>query len=159
MLDEAIRRYSGKLAFALCPAPLSAQCNPYIPADADEFRNSCVLARISMAVWVADRKMFPAFEDFMFTFESGDRWQPRSPEAARAKAIELVGSDKFNTAFADPRVSRYIETSVQIYGQTLRNGKGGIPKLVYGSRWIIPEVSNADDLLMILQKSLEVPMQ
>lgn len=159
MLDEAIRRYSGKLAFALCPAPLSAQCNPYIPADADEFRNSCELARISMAVWVADRKMFPAFEDFMFTFESGDRWQPRSPEAARAKAIELVGSDKFNTAFADPRVSRYIETSVQIYGQTLRNGKGGIPKLVYGSRWIIPEVSNADDLLMILQKSLEVPMQ
>ena len=31
MLDEAIRRYGGKLAFALCPAPLNSKCNPYIP--------------------------------------------------------------------------------------------------------------------------------
>lgn len=31
MLDEAIRRYGGKLAFALCPTPLNRQCNPYIP--------------------------------------------------------------------------------------------------------------------------------
>ncbi|MCU0455877.1 MAG: hypothetical protein MUE74_06200, partial [Bacteroidales bacterium] len=155
MLDEVILRYSGKVAFALCPAPLSNQCNPYIPMDADEFRNSCELARIGMAVWVADLEQFPVFENFMFTFESGDRWQPRSPEEAKAKAIELVGSDKFNEAISDPLVSRYIETAVQIYGQTLRNGKGGIPKLIYGPRWIIPEVYNADDLAAILQKSLE----
>ena len=38
MLDEAIRRYGGKLAFALCPAPLNSQCNPYIPRDVDEYQ-------------------------------------------------------------------------------------------------------------------------
>jgi len=158
MLDEVIRRYSGKVAFALCPAPLNPGCNPYVPRETEEFANSCELARIGMAVWVADNKQFPVFEDFMFTYESGDRWQPRSPEAARTKAIELVGSERFNEALADPRVNHYIENSVHIYGQTLRSGQGGIPKLLYGSRWIIPEVYNADDLVMILQKSLEVPM-
>ena len=55
MLDEAILRYAGKLAFALCPAPLNTQCNPYIPRDVDEFKNSCGLAKIGLAVWVAKR--------------------------------------------------------------------------------------------------------
>jgi uncharacterized membrane protein len=47
MLNEAINRYSGKLAFALCPAPLNTRCNPYIPGDVDAFKNSCELAEIS----------------------------------------------------------------------------------------------------------------
>jgi uncharacterized membrane protein len=158
MLDEAIRRYAGKLAFVLCPAPLNTQCNPYIPRDADEFKNSCELAKTGLAVWVAEREMFPAFENWMFTFESGDRWRPRSLETARAKAVELVGQAKFDSAWSDPWIGQYLQTSTQIYGRTIQNGRGGIPKLVFGSRWVIPEPYNADDLVMILQKSLAVPM-
>ncbi len=157
MLNEAIRRYSGKLAFALCPAPLSTKCNPYIPPDADAFKNSCELARIGLAVWVARREAFPAFENWMFTFESGDSWYPRSLETARAKAVELVGQAKFDTAWTDPWIGRYMETGIRIYGQTIQSGKGGIPKLIFGSRWVIPEPDNADDLIMILQNSLAVP--
>ncbi len=79
MLDEAVRRYDGKLAFALCPTPLNTRCNPYIPRDVDEFKDSCELAKIGLAVWVAKREAFPAFDRWMFSFESGDRWQPRQP--------------------------------------------------------------------------------
>ena len=157
LLDEAIRRYAGKLAFALRPAPLNTQCNPYIPRDVDEFKNSCELAKIGLAVWVAKREVFPVFENWMFTFESGDSWRPRSLENARTKAIELVGQATFDATLADPRIGQYLQTSVRIYGQTIQNGKGGIPKLIFGSRWVIPEVYNADDLVMILQKSLAVP--
>jgi uncharacterized membrane protein len=158
MLSEAIRRYDGKLAFVLCPAPLNTQCNPYIPRDVDEFKNSCELARTSLAVWVADREMFPAFENWMFTFESGDLWHPRSLENARAKAVELVGQEKFDAAWSDPWIEQYLHTSTQIYGQTITNGKGGVPKLIYGPRWVIPEPYDIDDLIMILQKSLAVPV-
>jgi hypothetical protein len=157
MLDEAIRLYAGKLAFVLCPAPLNTQCNPYIPKDADQFKNSCELARIGLAVWVARREVFADFENWMFTFESGDRWSPRSLETARAKAIELVGQVKFDAAWSDPWIGQYMQTCIRIYGQTILNGKGGIPKLIFGSRWIIPEPYNADDLFMILQNSLAVP--
>ena len=111
MLDEAIRRYGGKLAFALCPAPLNSKCNPYIPRDVDEFKDSCELAKIGLAVWVAKREAFPAFDRWMFSLESGDRWHPRSLDAARAKAVELVGQAKFDAAQADPWIDRYMQTS------------------------------------------------
>ncbi len=139
MLDEAIRRYGGKLAFALCPAPLDSQCNPYVPRDVDEFKDSCELAKVGLAVWVAKREAFPAFDRWMFSLESGDRWHPRSLDAAQAKAVELVGQAKFDAARADPWIDRYLQTSIRIYGATIQSGNGGVPKLVFGSRWVIPE--------------------
>ncbi len=159
MLDEAVRRYAGKLAFALCPSPLNSQCNPYIPRDVDEFKDSCELAKIGLGVWVAKREAFPAFDRWMFSFESGDAWQPRSLAAARAKAVELVGQAKFDSAMADPWVNRYLQTSIRIYGETIQSGNGGnaVPKLVFGSRWVTPQPNDADDLVSILHDSLGVP--
>jgi uncharacterized membrane protein len=150
MLDEAIHLYAGKLSFVLCPTPLNTQCNPYVPGDVDAFKNSCELAKIGLAVWVARREAFPAFENWMFTFESGDSWRPRSLETARTK-------DKFDAAWTNTWIGQYMQNCIQVFGQTIQSGKGGIPKLIFGSRWVIPEPYNADDLVMILQKSLAVP--
>ncbi len=158
MLSEVVRQYNGKLAFALCPTPLNSECNQFIPPDVDAFKNSCELAKTGLAVWLAKREAFAEFENWMFTYESGDGWYPRSPEAARAKAAELTGQDAFDAAWGDPWTDEYLQTSVQVYGQTIRDGKGGIPKMVFGSQWVIPEPGNADDLVMILQKSLAVPL-
>jgi uncharacterized membrane protein len=154
MLPEVIRGYGGKLAFALRPVPLERQCNPYIPRDVDAFKGSCELARIGLAVWLAKRKAFPAFELWMFSLESGDRWRPRSADAARAKAVELVGQATFDAALADPWIAGYLQTSVQIFGDT---GSNAIPKLVYGSRWVIPQPQDAGQLAAILEGSLGVP--
>jgi uncharacterized membrane protein/protein-disulfide isomerase len=157
MLDKAIRGYGGKLAFALCPAPLNTKCNPYIPRDVDEFADSCELAKIALAVWVAKRDAFPVFNRWMFSFESGDLWHPRTLDAARAKGVELVGQAKFDAALADPWIDRYMRTSIRIYGETIHNGNTAVPKLVFGSRWVIPEPNDADDLVLILHDSLAVP--
>jgi len=157
MLGEAIRRYDGKLAFVLCPAPLNRQCNPYVPRDVDEFKDSCELARVALAVWLADREAFPAFDHWMYLFESGDRWHPRSLDAATTKAVELVGRAKFDRASRNPWIERYLRSSVQIYGETMQNGAGGVPKLVFGPRWVTPQPNGARDLISILQTSLGVP--
>jgi uncharacterized membrane protein/protein-disulfide isomerase len=156
MLDEAIRRFDGKVAFVLCPAPLNTKCNPYVPRDVDEFKDSCELTKIALAVWVAKRDAFPVFDRWMFSPEPGDIWRPRSLDAARAKAIELVGQAKFSAAQADPWIDQYLQTSIQIYGHTSRSGNA-VPKLVFGSRWVIPQPNNADDLVSILRDSLGVP--
>ncbi|MGO8676743.1 MAG: vitamin K epoxide reductase family protein [Limisphaerales bacterium] len=157
MLDEAIRRYGGKLAFTLCPAPLDSQCNPYIPGDMEQFKDSCELAKVGLAVWVARREAFPAFDRWMFSFESGDRWHPRSLVVARAKAVELVGRANYEAARADPWIDGYMQTSIRIYGGSIQSGNGAVPKLVFGSRWVIPEPNDADDLVRILHDSLAVP--
>jgi uncharacterized membrane protein/protein-disulfide isomerase len=155
MLDHAIRRYGGNLAFALCPAPLNKQCNPYIPRDVDQYKDSCELAEIGLAVWLSKREAFPAFDRWMFSFESGDSWQPRSLDAARAKAVELVGQAKFEAALADPWIDRYMQICIRIYGNA---GGKAVPKLVFGSRWVTPELYEADDLVSILHDILAVPL-
>jgi uncharacterized membrane protein len=156
-LDEVIRHYSGKVAFALAPVPLNPHCNQYIPQEAEAFKNSCELARIGLAVWVAKRDAFSSFENWMFSFESGSHWRPRTLEATMAKAVELVGQAKFDAAMTNPWLEQYLQTCIQIYGKTIQNGRGGVPKLIFGSRWIIPETYSADDLILILQNNLSVP--
>ena len=157
MLGEVVRQYGGKLAFALCPTPLNTNCNPYVPRNVEEFTNSCELAKIGLAVWVAKREAFPIFDGWMYSLESGDRWQPKSLEAAKAKAVELVGKAQFDTAWADPWVARYMQTCIRIYGHTIQSGNNAVPKLVFGSHWVIPEPNDADDLVFILHESLGVP--
>lgn len=157
MLNDIVDKYNGKLAFVLCPAPLNAECNPFVSANSDRFRNSCELARIALAVWVADRNVFHEFERWMFTFETGDIWRPRKLEAAETKAAELVGEAKLNKALDDPWVEKYLMKCIEIYGRTMQNGSGGIPKLICGSLWVIPQPDTSDDLLRIMQNSLQLP--
>jgi uncharacterized membrane protein len=159
MLDEAVRHYHKHLAFVLCPAPLNTKCNPYVPRDVDEFKNSCELAKVGLAVWIAQRDAFPTFDGWMFSVESGDHWQPRSVEAARAKAVQLVGAEKFNAAQADPWIDKYLQSCVGIYGATMHGERGSaVPKFVFGSRWVIPQPNDANDMVSILHDSLGVPV-
>ena len=158
MLSEAVSRYNGKLAFVLCPAQLNAECNPYVPKENDSFKNSCDYARISLAVWLGNKEAFSTFEDYMFTFESGELWRPRTLDAAKSKAEELLGKEKFESALKDPWIDKYMQSCVQIYGKSLLNGRGGVPKMIYGSNWIIPEPYNTDELITILQRSLSIPL-
>jgi hypothetical protein len=157
MLDEAIRHYNSKLAFVLCPTPLNTNCNPHIPRNADDFKDSCELAKVGLTVWLARREAFPEFNRWMFTFESGDRWHPRNLDTAKARAVELVGQAKFDATRTNQWIARFLQTSIQIYGSTIESGNGAIPKLVFGSRWVIPQPNDANDLVSILQTNLAVP--
>jgi uncharacterized membrane protein len=157
MVQEMVDRYKGKLAVVLCPTPLNTHCNAFVPKDIKAFSTSCELTRIGLAVWRAKPSAFNDFEQFMFTFESGSRWESRTPEAARVKAIELVGQPAFESALRDSWIDEYIESCVQLFGHTLQGGKGGIPKLVYGSRWVIPQPENTDNLMSIVQTSFSLP--
>ncbi len=154
ILDEAVRRSGGRLAFVLCPVPLNTQCNPYVPRDVDAFKDSCELAKIALAVWVAKHEAFPAFDHWMNSPEPGQPWHPRTLEEARAQAVALVGEAAFTAARANPWIDRYLQTSIRIFGDT---GASAVPKLVFGRRWVTPEPNNVDDLLLILHSSLAVP--
>jgi uncharacterized membrane protein/protein-disulfide isomerase len=158
LLEEVIGRSNGKLAFVLCPTPLNPRCNPYVPQEVDEFKDSCELAKIALAVWSANRDAFPVFDRWMFSFESGDRWHPRTLEAAKAKAIELVGETKLNAAMTDSWADQYLQNTIRLYGSTTTGGNNAVPKLIFGSHWVIPQPNDANDLVSILRDNLAVPM-
>ena len=154
MLEEVIRVYGGKLAFVLCPAPLNTHCNPYIPRDVDVFKDSCELTKIALAVWVANRAAFPAFDRWMFSPDPGESWHARRPDEATAKAIELVGQAKFDAARANAWIDKYLQTSIHLFGDT---GAHAVPKLVFRTQWVNPEPNDPEDLVSILQAGLGVP--
>lgn len=162
MLESAIAQYGGSLAFALCPAPLNTECNPYVARQVDEFKDSCDLARLGLALWRADPKAHAEFDRWMFGRESGamgEPWHPRSLEAATAKAIELIGQPKLDAARKDPWIDQFLQISVRTFGQTIGPNQSGnaVPKLVFGQRWVTPEPKDAADLLKVLQQSLGLP--
>ncbi|MGE4568479.1 MAG: vitamin K epoxide reductase family protein [Bacteroidales bacterium] len=157
MLPEVVSMYKGELAFILCPTPLSPQCNRFVPREVESFANSCELARLGLIVWQTQRERFAEFEAWMFSYESGDKWHPRTLEAARAKVIGWMGQTAFQEAVGNQSVSLYLEQSVNLFGKTLMQGKGAIPRLIYGSRWVTPNPSDAADLARILQESLALP--
>jgi hypothetical protein len=70
----------------------------------------------------------------------------------------MVGQAKFDAAQADPWIGRYMQTCVGIYGGTIQDGNNAVPKLVFGSRWVIPKAYDAEELISILHDSLAVPM-
>jgi uncharacterized membrane protein/protein-disulfide isomerase len=156
LLNDVVDRYHGELAFIACPTPLNTRCNPFIPYEEDAFRNSCEIARISLALWLAKHEALAAFDRWIFTPEPGAEWQPPSLEAVREKAAGLVGDARLEAALSSPWIDSYLQTCTTIYGQTMQHANGGVPKLVFGSRWVVPEAENAPALEKIVREMLGV---
>jgi hypothetical protein len=39
----------------------------------------------------------------------------------------------------------------------MQNGQGGVPKLIFGARWVTPQPATPPDLISTLQTALKVP--
>ena len=80
-------QYGQKLSIVGLPVPLNRKCNLHEPSEMPKrFDHSCELARIVLAVFLADPLKFVEFDQWIF--------QPRKPrqvEEAKAHARELVG--------------------------------------------------------------------
>lgn len=76
--------------------------NPSVGATEEHFRHSGERARIVLAAARAKPACWDELDQWMFVGEPGKDF-PRTPEAARAKAAELVGEQALADALADPR--------------------------------------------------------
>jgi hypothetical protein len=66
-----------------------------------------------------------------------------------------AGQAKFDAARTNAWIDQYLKTSVRLFADT---GSNAIPKMVFGSRWVIPQPYDADELVSILTDSLGLPM-
>lgn len=158
MLPDVVEQSGGKLAFLLCPTPLSVSCNPYIPASGDDpFKGSCELARLALAVWYAAPELFEEYDAWLFSSEQPGGWRPRPVDEARMYASELLErvSVDLENALGDSRIDSALALHVELLGRTAQGGSGGIPRMIYGQRWITPEADNAASLLSDIQTVFE----
>ena len=103
---------------------------------------------------------FPEYDDWLFTPEDPAKgWYPRTIDAANRKAAELLGSEEaLFEATRNAAISAIFSKSFDLFGRTTMQGKNGIPRLVYKSQWIIPEVDTPEGLMEILNTVFDIPV-
>ena len=152
ILPDLLEKAGGQYRIRLCPVPLSSACNPYIPASGiDRFAGSCPLTRYALAVWYARPDVYEAYWDYLLG--GGDERASITPADAEARALALLG-DGFQEAVQDPRIDAYLRKAEELFGRTSNAAKSGVPRLIHGQRWLVPETDQADELLELIRLSL-----
>lgn len=136
---------SDNINILLCPVPLSSDCNPYIPDGIDRFAGSCRITRSALAVWYAVPDRYPEFESFLMDGE----FCP-SPDEVEAEAVRILGKDGFHSAAHDMRIESYLSKVFELFGRTSSAGKGAVPRLISGQKWIVVEAETAESLSNLL---------
>ena len=151
ILPEVVDAFDGKVAFVLCPSPLSPKCNPYIPREETHFEGSCDFARIGMALYSIDSAAFSAFDSWVFEEPEQGKWSPKPLADAYVMASGLVGADTLDTAMGGDSVRDFLNRTIELFGRTTIAGQGGIPRFVYGNKWVVPEADDIEGIVEVLK--------
>ena len=72
---------------------------------------------------------------------------------AEAAARAILGAE-FAAATKDPRIDAYLRKVEELFGRTSNAEKSGVPRLIRGQKWLVPETDQADELLELIRLSL-----
>lgn len=148
-LLDGMTKYPNQYALVLLPMPLDKSCNPHVEETEPRFKEACELARLALAVWIADRTKFAEFDRWLFEPE-----QPRPLAEARAKAESLVGSEKLVPALRDPAIEKTLQRNIAAYE---RSTAGRIPVILSPEfATIVGRPSDAEELFGILEMELKL---
>lgn len=150
VLSDVVDALDGRVAFVLCPSPLSPKCNPYIPREEMHFEGSCDFAKLAMALYSIDREAFAAFDEWVFENPKQGKWVPRPVADAYLKAAELVPAAALDEAMAGDYVRSFLNGTVELFGRTSIMGQGGIPRFIHGNKWVVPEADTSEEIVSIL---------
>lgn len=146
-LDVARERYPGQFAVVLLPTPQNPRCHPGLEDLEPRFEHACELARLALGVWRADRAKFAEYDKWLFDSED-----PRTPDAALAKAESLVAPAALASAMSDPWIDARIRANVDAYRQ---GGVDRIPVILSpGFAAIVGRPADEDVLFKILETEL-----
>ena len=150
-LPELLEK-AGEYRIRLCPVPLSSDCNPYLPnSGIDRFAGSCPLTRYALAVWYAFPDAYEPYWDYLLG--EGNERATVTPAEAEARARDILGAS-FDAALEDPRIDACIRKAEELFGRTSHAEKSGVPRLIRGQNWLVPETDQADALLELIRLSL-----
>ncbi|TWU66256.1 Vitamin K epoxide reductase family protein [Crateriforma conspicua] len=143
-IREAVEKDGLDLAVVALPTPLHRSCNDAATSNDPAGAHRCDVAKMAVAVWLADREKFQQFHDFLMS-------QQRSAGEARAKAIELIGAEQFNQRMASKTPSDYIAKTVFLYKES---GAGTLPKLVFPRTTVVGEISSGSTITNLVKQNL-----
>ena len=141
---------SNQMAIINLPMPLDPRCNHTMTRTHPDHVLACDYARIGLAVWKAKHDAMRTYDDWVF---EPDR--PPPLEEAKNFARQLVGTNAFEIAWADPWVDRQVQMDVAIYEVAYRAGRGSMPQLLIGTN-VYQGTMQPEDLGRAIREQLGV---
>jgi uncharacterized membrane protein/glutaredoxin len=148
-LSQLQKQHEDELALVLMPAPLVRNCEYPDPRRwRPQFRQSCKVARLALAVFKADRSQFDAYDHWLV---SGGSWRPY--HESRRRAQQMVDAKALEAALADPWIEKYIAQGHAAYDAS---GSGQVPVILSGrlERPIFGHSGSNQDLINQIKKEL-----
>jgi uncharacterized membrane protein len=147
-LVEAQRMFSNSLAMVSLPMPLDPGCNPTMQRPNPNHTNACEYAKLGLSVWRADRARHHEFDEYLMAGE-----KPPPVDAARQRAVQLVGAVALDRAGRDPWVTQQLSMDVAMYELAYKAGQGSMPQLILGQNVAVGTYLK-DDLIKLLVERL-----
>ena len=151
LLELARQRYGDDLTVIAVIVPMNRKCNPHAPEEMHRrFDNSCELAKLVLALFLADPTKFVEFDRWMYEPEA-----PRTPQATRTEAERLVGKAELAKALTNPRLKQILARNIKAYGQS---GADRVPVvLAPGAKPIVGRVEEAAAFIELLEGTGDAP--
>ena len=127
LLHEAQAMFSNQLAIISLPMPLDPDCNSTMQKPHPSHTNACAYAKLSLAVWRADRTKHHEFDNWLM-----EGAKPPPLIDAQLKAAQVVGAEALAKALQDPWVENQLRVNVAIYELSYRAQRGQMPQLIVG---------------------------
>lgn len=143
-IEGARQKLGDRLAIITLPVPLDSACNPAIKLTDANHLESCMLAKLAIAVWSVDHDKFAEFHNFVFE-------QKPKYAAALIKAKELVDGEKLTSTLAGTIPSEYVAKHIALYQ---RAGSGTIPKLMFPKTTSVGAIESADLIVKMIEQHL-----
>lgn len=152
MLKEVQQRFGSRLGILLLPMPMDRACNPYVPPKHPTFTNSCDYAKLSLAVWHADKTAFGRFDDWLFSTEN-----PAPLDQVREYAARLVGQEKLEATLTNDWIQQQIVKACNLHYTNWQSTAGpAMPQIIMGPVISAGALNSRNDLILMLEKYLGI---
>jgi uncharacterized membrane protein len=141
---EALRKlHPEEVGIILLPTPLDRSCNPLLAEGVKSHEGACELARLSLAVWLANPQAHGEAHRLLFTRPT------LTPAEARQKILALVPASDLDKALADPWIDELIAANVADYALLVK-ASPRMPKLRIKDGKVMSGVSKTTDSFLKL---------
>lgn len=142
-IREAATQMPEGLAVLALPIPLYRGCNSASQTTDTRYAFRCEVAKIGVAVWLADASKYTAFHDWMMDAD-------RTLAQTRQYADQTVGAGEIEKQLNSGVPQQFIDKHVFLYREA---GAGTVPKLVFPTTTLVGEIGSGRAIADIIRRN------
>jgi uncharacterized membrane protein len=128
LLDALLAKYPNDLCVIILPVPMESSCNPLLSTTQPQFRDSCKLSHLALAVWLQRPEFFADYHRLLLA--------GGGVNDARSAALELMPTPELEAALQDSWIRQIIEANVNEWA-ALPDDRRKLPKLMISGTGVL----------------------